>query len=145
MLALTACLLACAGLANAKDLRGVFEDALKNDPVIRQADANRLAAREARPRPSRRILPQLNGTAGVTRDHNSGSQDFVAEVANPKDPTLPPVLLVAQEQQTLDTTTRTWALNLRRIVFSWTNWMSSRPRMRRSRRRRRTTRRPSRT
>ena len=121
---LTACLLACAGLANAKDLTGVFEDAVKNDPVIRQADANRMAAREAKPQALSAILPQINGTAGVTRDHTSGFQDFVAEVANPNDPTAPPVLLVVQEQQTLDTTTKAWAVNLRSNLLSWTNWMN---------------------
>ena len=42
-------LLVLAGAASAKDLVGVFEDAVHNDPQIRQADANRLAAREARP------------------------------------------------------------------------------------------------
>ncbi len=47
-------LLACSGAAASKDLLGVYEDALHNDPVIRQADANRLAAREARPQASRR-------------------------------------------------------------------------------------------
>ena len=47
-----------------KDLVGVFEDALHNDPVIRQADANRLAAREARPQAWSAVLPQLNATAG---------------------------------------------------------------------------------
>ena len=34
------------------------------------------------------------------------------------------MLLVAQEQQTLDTTTKTWALNLRSNLLSWTNWMN---------------------
>ena len=123
-LTFTACLLTCAGLANAKDLKGVFEDAVKNDPVIRQADANRMAAREAKPQALSAILPQLNGTAGVTRDHTSGFQDFVAEVGNPNNPTAPPVLVVVQEQQTLDTTTKTWAVNLRSNLLSWTNWMN---------------------
>jgi outer membrane protein len=120
----TACLLACAGLANAKDLKGVFEDAVKNDPVIRQADANRMAAREAKPQALAAILPQLNGTAGVTRDHTSGFQDFVAEVGKPG--TNPPqtVLVVVQEQQTLDTTSKAWAVNLRSNRLSWTNWMN---------------------
>ncbi|HEV2230180.1 MAG TPA: hypothetical protein VGR86_14635, partial [Steroidobacteraceae bacterium] len=62
--AILACLLAgFAGPAAPKDLVGVFEDALKNDPVIRQADANRLAARESRPQAWAALLPQLNGTA----------------------------------------------------------------------------------
>src|SRR5580700_10259896 len=78
-------LFAVAGSAAAKDLLGVFEDAVHSDPVIRQADANRLAAREARPQAWAAVLPQLNGTAGVTGDHNSGVQDQV-EVVDPAVP-----------------------------------------------------------
>ena len=107
--------LAFAGAASAKDLVGVFEDALRNDPVIRQADANRLAAREARPQAWSALLPQLNATAGVSRDHNAGFQDQIFA---------PPV--VQRFQIATDTTTKQWALNLRQNVFSWANWMSLR-------------------
>ena len=107
------CLLACTAQAQAKDLKGVFEDAVKNDPVIRGADANRLAAREARPQAWSAILPQVNGTAGVTWDHNGGYQDQVAEVGNPNDPTAPPILQVVPLPETIDQRTRSWALNLR--------------------------------
>ena len=77
-------LLASSQAAQAKDLVGVFEDAVHNDPVIRQADANRLAAREARPQAWSALLPQLNGTAGVTGEHNSGTTPL--ETANPNGP-----------------------------------------------------------
>ena len=120
---LTLSLLALASTADAKDLQGVFEDALQNDPVIRQADANRLASREARPQAWAAVLPQFNGTAGVTRDHTSGFQGQVAEVGNPNNPSAPPSLVVVQLPETIDTTTKTWALNLRSNLFSWTNWM----------------------
>src|SRR5207248_7443816 len=70
-------LLTLSGVAASKDLAGVFEDAVHNDPVIRQADANRLAAREARPQAWAQVLPQLTGTASATRDHNSGYQDEI--------------------------------------------------------------------
>jgi outer membrane protein len=121
---LTACLLACAGLANAKDLTGVFEDAVKNDPVIRQADANRMAAREANPGPLAPYRRRSTAPPASPTTTPPGFQDFVAEVANPKDPNLPPVLLVVQEKQTLDTTTKAWAVNLRSNLLSWTNWMN---------------------
>src|SRR6516162_3949610 len=111
-------LLASSQAAQAKDLVGVFEDAVHNDPVIRQADANRLAAREARPQAWSALLPQLNGTAGVTGDHNSGTTP--RETANPNGPGA----IVVPVQQVLDTTTRQWALNLRQNVFSWSNWMT---------------------
>ena len=117
-------LLVCSGAARATDLVGVFEDAVRNDPVIRQADANRLAAREARPQAWSAVLPQLNGSAGITRDHNAGFQDQLNEVANPTNPTGPPQLVVLPEPLVSDTTTRTWALNLKQNVFSWANWMA---------------------
>lgn len=111
--AILACLLAgFAGPAAPKDLVGVFEDALKNDPVIRQADANRLAARESRPQAWAALLPQLNGTATVTRDHNDGSQPFFFGNG------------IVPDTVGVNTNTTTWGLNLRQNVFSWSNWMT---------------------
>jgi outer membrane protein len=120
-----ACLLLIfAATAQCKDLIGVFEDALHNDPVIRQADANRLAARESKPQALASLLPQLNGTAGLTRDHTSGFQSSIFEVSNPANPNGPPQLVVAQTADQIDSTIQQWALNLRQNVFSWSNWMA---------------------
>jgi outer membrane protein len=110
-------LLAFSGTASAKDLVGVFEDAVHNDPVIRQADANRLAAREARPQAWAAVLPQLNGTASASGEHNAGQQPFFGTGANGA-PVVVPLPAV------VDTSSRTWALNLRQNVFSWSNWMA---------------------
>ena len=118
-----ACLLAVSGSAQSKDLVGVFEDALKNDPVIRQADANRLAARESRPQAWAALLPQINGTAGITKDHSSGFQDSIITVPGAL-PGQPPSFQVVPEGDTIDTTIKTWGLNLKQNVFSWSNWMS---------------------
>ncbi len=108
-----ACLLAgFAGSVESKDLVGVFEDALKNDPVIRQADANRLAARESRPQAISALLPQLNGTATVTRDNNVGTQPFFFGNG------------IVPDSVSAYSTTKTWGLNLRQNVFSWSNWMT---------------------
>ena len=120
-------LLALPLAAPAKDLIAVFEDALHNDPVIRQADANRLAARESKPQALAALLPQLNGTAGITRDHSSGFQSQIFEVANsnnPNNPNAPPQLVVARTADQIDNTIQQWSLNLRQNVFSWSNWMA---------------------
>src|SRR5581483_4431582 len=66
--------LALTGSATAKDLVGVYEDALKNDPQIRQAEANRRASREARPQAWSALLPQINGTLSRTQDTQDGTQ-----------------------------------------------------------------------
>ena len=120
-------LLALPLVAPARDLIGVFEDAVHNDPVIRQADANRLAARESKPQALAALLPQLNGTAGITRDHASGFQSQIFEVAGtptPANPNPPPQLVVARTADEINNTIQQWSLNLRQNVFSWSNWMA---------------------
>jgi outer membrane protein len=117
-------LLAVSSLASGKDLKGVFEDAVQNDPTIRQADANRLAAREARPQAWSAILPQLNGTAGINWDHNSGYQNTVTALTNPANPNGPPIYQVLPLPETIDATNKNWALTLRSSLISWTNWMN---------------------
>jgi len=109
--------LLCSAVAEPKDLIGVFEDAVHNDPVIRQADANRLAAREARPQALAALLPQITGSAGVTGDHNAGTQPVFLTGPNGA-----PLVIAAPA--TVDTTTRQWGVNLRENVFSWSNWMT---------------------
>src|SRR6185437_7411760 len=99
---------AAASAVSAKDLVGVYEDALRNDPTIRAADANRLASRESRPQALAALLPQITGTAAYTRDHNSGFQDEPFNVGGQF-----PVV-----QSTAANTERQWALNLRQNLFS---------------------------
>jgi outer membrane protein len=119
-------LLTFSGAAAPKDLAGVFDDAVHNDPVIRQADANRLAAREARPQAWAAVLPQINGSAQATRDHNAGFQDQINATPVPVTPANPlgVQFFVQPEQLVTDTTTKQWAINLRQNVFSWSNWMA---------------------
>ena len=110
--------LTLAGTAGAKDLVGVFQDALQADPVIRQANANRLAAREARPQAWSAVLPQANGTVSQTRDHSSGYEDQIVQLTPSSPVTVVPYALVA------GTKTDQWALNLKQNLFSWANWVA---------------------
>src|SRR5690242_1582439 len=112
-----------SAVAESKDLAGVFEDAVHNDPVIRQADANRLAAREARPQAWSALLPQVNATAGVTREHSSGVQDQITPIPVQGKPGAEQ-LVILPLANTSDTTTKQWAVNLRENLFSWQNWMA---------------------
>ena len=112
-------LLAVASTSWPKDLIGVFDDAVKNDPQIRAADANRLAQREARPQALAALLPQLSGTAAITRDTMSGRADTQQVNANNQ-----PILV--PQTTTMTTTTKQWNLNLQQNLFSWANWMTLR-------------------
>ena len=112
-----------SAIAEPKDLVGVFQDAVQSDPVIRQADANRLAAREAKPQALSALLPQLNASAGITRDHNAGVQDQITAIPSANNPGTEQ-LVVLPLADVADTTTKQWSVNLRQNVFSWQNWMA---------------------
>jgi outer membrane protein len=112
-------LLAAATAAPARDLIGVFEDALQSDPQMRAANANRLAQREARPQAWAALLPQLSGMASITHDTMNGRMDTLSANANNQ-----PVIL--PQNDSIVTTTKQWTVNLQQNVFSWANWMSLR-------------------
>ena len=105
-------LLATAG--QAADLAEVYQRALQNDPLIREADALRLATLEARPQARSVLLPQLTGTAGYSDRESDGSSTFVTTVGG--------VLQPLNRLTSADTETRTWDVTLRQSVFRWQNW-----------------------
>ena len=103
--------LACFN-ASAADLKAVYERALTNDPLIREAEANRLATRESKPQAVAALLPQVtaDGTWNETVDTNS-TGIFVA-------PNLP----LTPQVNNFDGDSSSWNLTLRQSVFRWENW-----------------------
>jgi outer membrane protein len=93
--------------AQAEDLISVYQRALGSDPQIREADANRLAAREAKPQAFANVLPSITGFGQYARVDRSGTT------------------LVGQNNvnSSTDTRDKTYALTLRQNLFSWSNWV----------------------
>ncbi len=108
---LLATTIAAMPLAGAADLGSVYEQALKNDPLIREAEANRLAARESKPQALSALLPQL--TAGGRYD--DGSRDGTSTFIDPGSPPVP-------FEQNRDGTDKSWNVTLRQSIFRWQNW-----------------------
>ena len=106
------------------DLLGVYDQALVNDPQIREAEATRKADREIRPQAIGALLPQLQGSAGKTRQWSDGTGIQQIPIVNPQTGQV-----VAQTQGSGGdsiNTTQTWGLQARQSVFSWANWMNLR-------------------
>src|ERR1700722_12805636 len=70
-----------AASAPAADLLAVYQRALQNDPQLREAEANRLAALEAKPQALSALLPQLSGSGVVTREKDVGSTNTTEPVS----------------------------------------------------------------
>jgi outer membrane protein len=101
-----------SGSASAADLRDVYERALTNDPLIREADANRLATRESRPQAIAALLPQVSADGTWVADiDTNGTGTFVA-----------PGVPLTPDLRNFDGDGETWTLSLRQSIFSWESW-----------------------
>src|ERR1700685_495571 len=67
----------------AADLLAVYQRALQNDPQLREAEATRLAALEAKPQALSALLPQLTGNGTISRERDTGTQNTTEAVALP--------------------------------------------------------------
>src|SRR5262245_10515782 len=111
-------LMSAAGTAAAADLASVYQDALANDPTIRQADALRKASREVRPQAWAALLPQIDGRASVTRGDTDTTQPR-QQIDPNTGQALPNTFFQKPDQ-------RSWAVNLRQNLFSWSRWATLR-------------------
>ncbi len=101
--------------AGAADLQDVYTRALTNDPLIREADANRLAARESKPQAVAALLPQIEGSG----EYNDTESDGTSVDINPPNPPAP-------FDRLSKGTSTAWGLQLRQNVFAWENWATLR-------------------
>jgi outer membrane protein len=109
--------------APAADLLAVYQRALQNDPQLREAEATRLAALEAKPQALSALLPQLSGTGTVSREKDTGSTNTTEPVSNGTG-TGPPALISFPFAGRVDTTTHRYGVQLTQNVFRWENWVA---------------------
>jgi outer membrane protein len=123
LLTLVACILSFHPAA-AADLVAVYQRALQNDPQLREAEANRLAALESKPQALAALLPQVTGNAVASRERDRGpsNQAFsFTDVSTGK----PIVVVEHQDFNGLATThNRKYGVDLKENLFRWENWVA---------------------
>jgi outer membrane protein len=107
--------LVVATAASAKDLLGVYHDAVLYDAQIRQADATRKAAREANPQAWAELLPQISGSYAFTREKIE--QSAVEAFPGPGGAVLP-----AQFGTSEYASNHGYQLQLQQSLFNWAYW-----------------------
>jgi len=119
LLVLCICLLGAGG-AGAEDLLAVYRRALQNDPQLREAEANRLAALESKPQALAALLPQLSASGAATKQIDTGSNSTTVPTGPPGSS---PLLTYGLDGRTT-TISHQYGLTLRESVFSWSNWVA---------------------
>jgi outer membrane protein len=110
-----------AAPAPAADLLAVYQRALQNDPQLREAEANRLAALETKPQALAALLPQLAGSGVVSRERDSGGSTITQPLTSPPGPVL---LQTYPFDGRINTTTHRYGIDLKQNLFRWENWVA---------------------
>ncbi len=119
-LTLVACFV-CFHAASAADLVAVYQRALQNDPQLREAEANRLAALESKPQALSALLPQVTSSAAVSRERDRGSSNQTESVSVPGEPNF---LESFPFTGRTVTTNHKYGVDLRQNIFRWENWVA---------------------
>ena len=106
-------------MATAADLLAVYQRALQNDPQLREAEANRLAALEAKPQALSALLPQVNASAQVSKQTDVGPDNFAESVQ--LSPTTPAIIETSPFDGTTNTTNHVYRVDLKQNLFNWSN------------------------
>src|ERR1700693_5961948 len=110
-----------AASAPAADLLAVYQRALQNDPQLREAEANRLAALETKPQALAALLPQIEGSVLDTREHDTGQSTITQPLTSPPGPVL---LQTYPFDGRIATTTHKYGVDLKQNLFRWENWVA---------------------
>jgi outer membrane protein len=107
---------ACGAAAAQESLLDIYQRAVQNDPVIREAEATYLATAEVRPQAFSGLLPTL--TLGSTLSHR-----FQDTAGGAVDQATGEVFGTRQE---LDSESDGWTVSLTQSVFNWTDYATLR-------------------
>lgn len=105
-----------AAQAPAANLVEVYQRAVQNDPIIREADANRLAVRQAKPLAWSQLLPLIDGAGAIGKQESEGTRSIVAGSTSN--------LGVINRNFKTDGDVTQWSLRLTQPVFRWGSWIA---------------------
>jgi outer membrane protein len=107
-------LLALAPQANAANLLDVFQQAQRNDPLIREAQATRMATQEAKPQARSQLLPQVSISGSFQETDGDATQN---------DASIQRIFTGAVDVDS-DSERTTYGINLTQSIFRWDRWVA---------------------
>ena len=110
LLPLTALLF--SSLASGDTLMQIYEKAVRSDPLVREADANKLATQEGKPIARGVLLPQVSATASYGNGAANGS--VTNQIGD---------IIAASPIDSRNYYARNWNVQLRQSVFRWDQWV----------------------
>ncbi len=107
------------GVARAENLLEVYQAAVKNDPVIREADARRMASLEAKPQARALLLPQVSVGGQIYTANSDGESTFPQVNQTTGD-----IVTVGNRSSTDVKQYWDYSAELTQTVFRWDQWQA---------------------
>jgi outer membrane protein len=104
--------------ASAEDLLTIFDQAVVNDPTVREAEFTRQATREARPQAWAAYLPQINGSYNKGESEGNRLTTGAQIIPDPNTPGAR-ILQPFADNSSLSPEFSGWSVELRQTIFSW--------------------------
>jgi outer membrane protein len=105
--------------ARGENLLEVYQAAVKSDPIVREAEANRLAALEAKPQARALLLPQVS-LGGQLYTSESDSESYFPQV----DTTTGEVISVGNRNETDTDSYWDYTAQVTQTIFRWDQWQT---------------------
>lgn len=110
------------GAARAENLLEVYEDAVKSDPLIREAEARREAALEAKPQARGLLFPQIGINGQYAKSDSDSNSTFTQAVDQDNNPATAPVIVIVNNTQQADQDAWNYQAEATQTLFRWDQW-----------------------
>ena len=117
VLACTVAAVLCGGVARAENLIEVYQDAMRSDPTVREAEARRMAALEVKPQARALLLPQVNVGGQAYTANSDGEATFPQA-----DPVSQTIVTVGNRSSTDVDQYWDYTAELTQTLFRWDQW-----------------------
>ena len=116
--------LVAAPAVRAENLVQVYQAALRSDPVLREAEARRMAALELKPQARGLLLPQIGVTGQYATSESDSEATFTQRIDTDDDPNTPAVIVPVPNTQRTDTDYWNYDVTLTQSLFRWDQWQA---------------------
>lgn len=110
--------------SHGENLFEVYQAAVKNDPVIREAEARRLAALEVKPQARGLLFPQVSVGGQYATSSDESKSVFNQAVDHDNNPATPPVIAIVNNNQSSDSDFWQYQAELTQTIFRWDQWQT---------------------
>jgi outer membrane protein len=97
----------------------VYKLAQQSDPLIREADATRLASREAKPQAWAALLPQIEGSASASKTDTDSSGNQLLGFDG-----IGTAIVSPTQSSNTNRESTSWGLTLNQTIFRWDQWQA---------------------